>query len=655
MKLVIFALGASASAIAIGMAVGGAQAGQSTIEFDICQGPTQADYCGPTNGTSYIGPGFDSAINQSEDVAGAVEEARAPSGSVYDAYDGWGAIYGTQGASGGALYPVTAYGSAFNGLAAMRQTQSYVAVPQLPANSVRWFDSFTNNTGSTITANIAFGGNLGSDNSTYIHATGPGFIVTGQSGPGQSSSDPVIAHLYGNNDYAFTQAKAYYVNGDDNPYIVFPVTVAPGQTVSIMNLNILYGDTGRGTDPTGAIYAADVALAIQQAPLFINSPIFAGLTAAQVESLLNWGTKIDGSQPGTGGTITIDGSLPVAGSTVALSQRIHDAYDGMLNRDAIWTGGSSSAQLATGALQYAAEEDMSDKSDGAAALARSIGDAGGKVALSRFDGSRAFLFGGYTTGSQDFSAGNLDFTGYVTGLGVEHAVTPELLLGLAGGYGHGNGDVTDIYSDIDSRQFTMSPYARWLAPNGTVIDARLSASTERWAYSRAAGAATAHAEIDGYSFGARLGAHHELDTAWAKVTPFANLSYLRTHVDAYSETGAGAGNLAIPSYSVDRLEALAGIGASREWELEGGTKLRGFGSLGLGGAFLGDEEIATSYTTSTTAFLSQIETGEGVFGRVEAGIAVDFTKSLSLTTSYGGSFGADSNQHTVTVGLSGRL
>jgi uncharacterized protein YhjY with autotransporter beta-barrel domain len=639
MKFVNLSLGASVSAIALGLALGGAQAGQSVIQFDICQGPSQSDYCGPTNNTSYIGPGFDSALaQQSSSVAGGVNEGGG--GSVDDAYDGWGAIYGAQSYRGSNVGSVIGYGAAFNGLNAMRQTQSYVAVPELPANSIRWFDSFTNTTGSSITANIAFGGNLGSDSNTYIHATGPGFVVTGQGAPGQSSSDPVIAHLYGNNSYAFIQAEAHYANGDDNPYIVFPVTVAPGQTVSIMNVNILFGDTGRDTDPDGAIYAADVAQAIQQSELFINSPIFAGLTVDQIASLLNWGVQIDGS-------------LPVAGSTAALSQRLHQAYDDMLNRDAVW--GTGNGQIATGALQYAAADEMAGKSDGAAALARSIGDAGGKMALSGFDGSRSFLFGGYTTGSQEFSPGDLDFSGYVAGLGVEHAVTPALLLGLAAGYGHGNGDVKGIYSDLDNRQFTLSPYARWQAANGTVFDARLSASLERWDYSRAAGVATAEADIDGYSLGARIGASHAIETSWARVTPFASLTYLNTHLDGYSETGAGLGNLTVPSYSVDALQGLAGVGVSRDWELQNGGRLRGFASVALGGSFLGDETITTSYSTSATAFLSRVETGHGAFGQVEAGFAIDVTPSLSLTSSYGGSFGADRNQNTVSLGLSGRL
>ncbi|PSJ53787.1 hypothetical protein [Pseudaminobacter soli (ex Li et al. 2025)] len=51
---------------------------------------------------------------------------------------------------------VICYGTAFNWLNAMRQTKSYVAVPAMPAKSIRWFDRFTNTIGSTITANIAF-------------------------------------------------------------------------------------------------------------------------------------------------------------------------------------------------------------------------------------------------------------------------------------------------------------------------------------------------------------------------------------------------------------------------------------------------------------------------------------------------------------------
>ncbi len=340
MKFLTAGLFASVSALALALPAGGASAGQSVIQFQICSSSNPTDYCSTNNNSSYIGPGIDSAIAGTSSIAGGVRDAQATDNVVNDAYDGWGAIYGTTTTNDAYNSP---YATPFNGLDAMRQTESYVAVPGLPANSIRWFDSFTNNTGSTITANIAFGGNLGSDNNTYVHASGPGYVVTGQGAPGAGSTDPVIAHLYGNNEYAFSQTTTHFVNGDDNPYIIFPLTVAPGQTVSIMNVDILFGDNARGTDPSGSVYAQDVALAIQQAQLFVNSPVFDGLTVEQIQTLLNW-------------SVVVDGSLPAAGAVTGLSQSMHDAFDGILNRDAvIWTNGYNAPGIITGALQYAAE------------------------------------------------------------------------------------------------------------------------------------------------------------------------------------------------------------------------------------------------------------------------------------------------------------
>ncbi|MGX8014014.1 autotransporter outer membrane beta-barrel domain-containing protein [Mesorhizobium sp. ORM8.1] len=555
-----------------------------------------------------------------------------------DAYDGWGAIYGTTNTGDAYNSP---YATAFNGLTAARQTQSYVAVPGLPANSIRWFDSFTNNTGSSISANVAFGGNLGSDSATYVHASGPGYVVTGQNQVG-NYTDPVIAHIYGNNDYAFNQTTTHFVNGDDNPYIIFPLTVAPGQTVSIMNVDILFGDNARtGTDQ--AVYLQDVALATQQAQLFVNSPVFDGLTVEQIQTLVNW-------------SVLVDGSLPAAGAVTGLSQSMHDAFDGILNRDAvIWTNGYNAPGMVTGALQYAAENAPGGKQDGAAALANEIGEKGGKVAVTNVDGTRSYLFGGYTTGSRDYSAGDLDFDGYLAGIGIEHNFASGLLLGIAGGYAHGSGDIGGVYSDITNKQYTVAPYARWVAPTGTILDARISLSNRSWTYSRTAGAGTANADIDGSSFGARIGVAQPYDMPVATITPFANLSYLRTHVDGYTETDAGTGNLNVPSYSVDHLEGFVGVSAAKDWTMANGGKLRGFVSVGVGDSFLGNDSISTSYTSSPTIFLSEIDTQKGAFGRVEAGLSANITPNMALTSTYGGQFGSGHNQHTISIGFDVKL
>lgn len=139
--------------------------------FNICSSPEI--YCvNPSH--SYIGIAFDSAIENTSSVAGGISEAS--NGPTGDAYDGWGALYGT---SDPLTYDGAKYATAFNGLDATRQTEDYTVATALPTNAVRWFDSFTNNTGDAITANLAFGGNLGSDNSTTILGSGDGYIVTG--------------------------------------------------------------------------------------------------------------------------------------------------------------------------------------------------------------------------------------------------------------------------------------------------------------------------------------------------------------------------------------------------------------------------------------------------------------------------------------------
>lgn len=547
-----------------------------------------------------------------------------------DGYDGWGALYGTTDPGNAYGNP---YATEFNGLTANRQTQTYVAVPGLPANSIRWFDSFTNNTGNTITANIAFGGNLGSDSNTFVHTAGQGFVVTGQNAPGQNSNDPVIAHLYGNNTYAFTQTTVNFVNGDDNPFVTFPVEVAAGQTVSLMYVNLLFGDAARGNDPGGVAYAADVALAIQQAQLFVNSPVFDGLTVQQLQTLLNWNA------------IVIDGSLPGAGAIPGITLGLHDAFAAMMGAEQSLLGSGASGHSMVEPLQYAGSQ--KPKGSGAESFAYAIGDAGGNVTLSSTGESRSYLFGGFTNGAYDYSAGDLGFNGFVAGVGAERAFTANLTLGIAAGYASGDGDMSGVYNNIANEQLIVAPYARLQNGSGTVIDGRLSFASQSWDYDRVAGAGVAAADFDGWSFGARVAIAHEYAAGEYKFTPFASLSYLRTSVDGYTETGAGAGNLVVPSFTTEHGEAFAGVAASRDWVSASGMAMRGFVSAGVGTGFLGDETIQTQFTTSATNFATQIESVDGVFGRVQAGVSAEIQPGVKFSGTYGGTFGEDIVQHTV--------
>ena len=139
---------------------------------------------------------------------------------------------------------------------------------------------------------------------------------------------------------------------------------------------------------------------------------------------------------------------------------------------------------------------------------------------------------------------------------------------------------------------------------------------------------------------------------WPGDNPFAHMSYLHTSVDAYTETGAGNANLDVPAYDVNTLELFAGTGLSKGWTLGDGVKATAFVSAGLGGELLGNDTLLTRYTNSPTSYVSTIDKGQGLFGRIQLGGALQVAEGSSVAVSYTGTFKGGDDQHTVTAGLS---
>lgn len=193
----------------------------------------------------------------------------------FDAFDGYGVISG------------------LNGLEFNRRSEALIS-----QNVYRFFDSFTNNTGDAISTTISFFGDLGSDGSEKLIFSGPDVLVAceiGQAGPGVCS-DPVIAHIRGNNSLGtldFTPGSGSYA-------VNFDVTVAPGETVSLLNLAHLgCDDDADGIDdenvnacdgPQAVIsvetQVTERGLAIRDG--FASDMAFDGLSDAEIVRTLNW-------------------------------------------------------------------------------------------------------------------------------------------------------------------------------------------------------------------------------------------------------------------------------------------------------------------------------------------------------------------------------
>ncbi len=552
--------------------------------FHVCN--TADLYC-PSQGHSYVGIAFDSALFNTSSVGGAIQDATNTNTS--DAFDGWGALYGTYDTT---KYDGAEYATAFNGLDATRQTEDYTVATALPTNAVRWYDSFTNNTSDEITANIAFGGNPGSDNNTTILGSGDGYIVTGQGATSGQSVDPVILHIYGNKTDAMT---THFVAGNQHPYILYPLTVAAGQTVSILNFDLLYGSTGRGADSDGSIYAADAAAALAEGELFINSPVLDGLTLEQIATIINW-------------NINTDGQLAAAGAASNLSFGVQDAFDTMLRRKALLHHGSETAN--------------------------------------------GYMFGGPLGGHQTFADGEMSFAGNVFGLGMDTSLDGGMTGGLAIGQSQGHGALTDIYTALGDHQLTLTGYGTWQTASGVQVYASLTASKENISYGRVAGASTAEAGFGATGYGGTVEAVKDMGDLWSA---YGGLTYRHLQTAAYTETGAGRANLDVAAYGVQQADVYAGLRSKVSFAKSDAGGIAGFYGIGIGRVMSGDSAVSTAYAGSDLGGDSLIENQRGTYGLFEIGMTGTLADGISLDATLAQRAGAQGSSATASLNLTAKF
>ena len=236
-----------------------------------------------------------------------------------DAYDGFGGV-GLNGQNNFGGLTVNRDTEVTHGPSGPTGLTSAFANAGVP-NAARFVETITNNTGSTISGQFGFWNNLGSDNNTLYVANNHGSLI-GSGGPPLTGSlwitsiqnatcaaggcDPVLTTVLGNNKYTATQVQTTnavgggtVANGNDNPTYLYTISVAPGQTVSIVLFSVLTADVNfnpnAGPNPLAA-QQSDITLGGQMAnlitnngnPLPLNSPFFIGLTPDELMSIINF-------------------------------------------------------------------------------------------------------------------------------------------------------------------------------------------------------------------------------------------------------------------------------------------------------------------------------------------------------------------------------
>jgi uncharacterized repeat protein (TIGR01451 family) len=127
----------------------------------------------------------------------------------------------------------------------------------------RWMERFTNTSAAPVTFNAIIANNLGSDNNTRIVTTSSGdavattgdtWVTTFQNYSGTTSSDVRLGHVMRGAGAPVGLAGVNFVDGDDNPYWSYPLTLAPGQSAILLRFV-----TGQPSKAAAATQAARLA------------------------------------------------------------------------------------------------------------------------------------------------------------------------------------------------------------------------------------------------------------------------------------------------------------------------------------------------------------------------------------------------------------
>lgn len=207
----------------------------------------------------------------------------------------------------------------------------------VPTNDrfIRWMNFFTNTTGAPITFRMITSNNLGSDSNTRVVSSSSGdnvvttadtWVTSFQNYSGNTSSDPRIGHVIWGPGAPTPVTNINFVDGDDNPFWGYSITLAPGQTKAILNFA-----TGQGTKAAANTQAAALdllpatatqCLSATELGQIVNFAVSADLSivkntaaaAAFGSNPITFTLAVTNNGPSTASTVSVVDTLP-AGST----------------------------------------------------------------------------------------------------------------------------------------------------------------------------------------------------------------------------------------------------------------------------------------------------------------------------------------------------
>lgn len=183
-----------------------------------------------------------------------------------------------------------------------------------------------------------------------------------------------------------------------------------------------------------------------------------------------------------------------------------------------------------------------------------------------------FMTGRYGLGEHDettLEAGyEYDDVGAVVGL--DYLLTDEFAIGGTFGYNHWNADFDRAAGDLATDSYVLGAYSVWfptpeLSLSGYAAYGWVSYESDRLlSYSDSNGTVNrvANGETDGNTIELTINGNYELSYNSLRIGPAVRLSYFRTEVDGFDESGAQGLNLSFQDQDGTSFQSALGVGAT---------------------------------------------------------------------------------------------
>ena len=313
-------------------------------------------------------------------------------------------------------------------------------------------------------------------------------------------------------------------------------------------------------------------------------------------------------------------------------------------------------------MAYAQENGIDDPAGRAMGLPNAGGGqpvTGSSRPVDALFGDTAFWAGGFVN-FRTSDRGNIDLGHALVGVsgGVDYRFTPDFVGGIGFGYGRDKTDIGSNGTESTGQAFSAAIYGSY-HPLPFYLDGLLGVSRLDFDSTRFVTTTGdfADGKRDGTQVFGSLSAGYEHRDDNFLFSPYGRIEAAFTHLDSFTETGAGPYSLAFGSQNFDMLAGVVGLRAEYAIPMDWGV-LNTRGRLEYTHDFAGSSQASIGYADlGTMPYTLDLDSYMRDYLTVGLGVDAKLDNDMTLSFDYQTAFGFDGSaqNHTFGIKIGGRF